>query len=352
MRRRSTPGTAPGTLITDPAAQKPTIHYWRYDREHCEEQQNCAPEKLEPPQSASEVVWVDVVGLGDSALVQRIGERFGFHPLALEDVVNVHQRPKVENYDDHLYVVVRMANYDGQGAETEQVSMFHAPGLVLTFQERPGDCFEPVRERIRRAKGRLRGMAGDYLLYALIDSVVDGYFPLLERHGDSLETIEQQIITDPSSECIEQLHSLRRELLALRRAIWPTRDMLAALLREEPGFVSDATRLYLRDVHDHTVQLIDIVETYREITAGLIEAYLSSLSTKLNEVMKVLTLMATFFLPLTFITSLYGMNFDRGSPWNMPELGWRLGYPFALSVMMIAAGALLYFFWRKGWFKG
>lgn len=350
MRRRSAPGAAPGTLIPDPAARKSTINYWRYDREHCVEQQNCTLEQLQPLTNSTEVVWVDVVGLGDGGLLQQIGERFGIHPLALEDVVNVHQRSKVENYDNHLYVVVRMTTEE-RGADTEQVSIFHSPGLVLTFQERPGDCFEPVRERVRRAKGRLRSMAADYLLYALIDAVVDSYFPLLEQYGDRLEKIEHQIITDPNSACIEHLHSLRRDLLALRRAIWPTRDMLAALPREESEFITEPTRLFLRDAHDHTIQLIDIVETYREIAAGLIEIYLSSLSTKLNEVMKVLTLMATVFLPLTFITSLYGMNFDRGSPWNMPELGWRLGYPYALGVMVIAAGSLLYYFWRKGWFR-
>ena len=209
---------------------------------------------------------------------------------------------------------------------------------MLTFQQRPGDCFDPVRERIRRAKGRIRAMAADYLLYALIDAVVDDYFPVLERYGDNLESIESSIISDPEPESIERLHELRRGLLALRRSLWPTRDMLSALQREGPGFISEATRVYVRDAHDHTVQLIDIIETYREIAAGLIEIYLSSLSTRLNEVMKILTLMATVFLPLTFITSLYGMNFDRRSPWNMPELGWRLG-------------GLLVYFWRKGWFK-
>lgn len=348
LKRRSSPGTAPGTLIADPAAGHSTIHYWRFDRDHCTEQKDCAVEALEPPRGNEEVVWVDVTGLGDTALIERIGERFGFHPLALEDVVNVHQRPKVENYDDHLYVVTRMA-VPGHGADTEQVSVFHAPGLVLTFQQRSGDCFEPIRERIRRAKGRIRTMPADYLLYTLIDAVIDGYFPVLEEFGESLETLEHEVITQPDPACVERLHNLKRDLLALRRALWPTRDMLAALLRDESEFITESTQVYLRDAHDHTAQLIDIVETYREISSGLIDVYLSSLSTKLNEVMKVLTMMATVFLPLTFITSLYGMNFDRSLPWNMPELSWPYGYLYALGIMAAAAGLMLYYFWRKGW---
>ena len=348
LKRRSSPGAAPGTLIADPAADRLTIHYWRFDREHCTEQKNCAVAALEPPRGNAEVVWVDVTGLGDTTLIEGIGERFGFHPLALEDVVNVHQRPKLEDYDDHLYVVTRMA-LPGLGADTEQVSIFHSPGLVLTFQQRSGDCFEPVRERIRRAKGRIRAMPADYLLYTLIDAVIDGYFPVLEKFGESLEALEHEVITKPDPACVERLHNLKRDLLALRRALWPTRDMLAALLRDESEFITESTQVYLRDAHDHTAQLIDIVETYREISSGLIDVYLSSLSTKLNEVMKVLTMMATVFLPLTFISSLYGMNFDRSFPWNMPELGWPFGYPFALGVMAAAGGLMLYYFWRKGW---
>jgi magnesium transporter len=335
-------------LVADPAAARPTIHYWRYSRERCDERADCTVEQLEPAREPDDVVWVDVVGLGDTQLIERIGERFGLHPLALEDVVNVHQRPKAEDYDDHLYVVARMPIPD-KGAETEQLSVFHSPGLVLTFQQRAGDCFEPVRERIRRGKGRIRSMPADYLLYALLDAVVDDYFPVLEGHGETLEALENEIIRDPSPPCIERLHTMRRDLLALRRAIWPTRDMLGTLLRGEHDLISEATRVYIRDTHDHTFQLIDVVETYREVATGLIDAYLSSLSTKLNEVMKVLTIMATVFLPLTFITSLYGMNFDRGSPWNMPELGWRLGYPFALLLMLAAVGGMIFYFWRRGW---
>lgn len=281
-------------------------------------------------------------------MIQSIGTRFGLHHLALEDVVNVHQRPKVEDYGDHIYIVLRMA-IPGPTSDTEQVSIFLSKTVVITFQERAGDSFEPVRQRIRQGKGRIRGEKVDYLVYALIDATVDGYFPALDVGGEALATLEDEVVISPKPEHIEHVHNLKRNLLALRRAIWPTRDLLSTLLRDEFGLVSDATRVYLRDVHDHTVQLIDIIETYREIASGLVDAYLSSQSTRLNEIMKFLTIMATVFLPLTFVTGLYGMNFDTESPWNMPELTWPFGYAFALLIMAGAAVGLLYLFWRRGW---
>jgi magnesium transporter len=237
----------------------------------------------------------------------------------------------------------------GPTSDTEQVSIFLSKTVVITFQERAGDSFEPVRQRIRQGKGRIRGEKVDYLVYALIDATVDGYFPALDVGGEALATLEDEVVISPKPEHIEHVHNLKRNLLALRRAIWPTRDLLSTLLRDEFGLVSDATRVYLRDVHDHTVQLIDIIETYREIASGLVDAYLSSQSTRLNEIMKFLTIMATVFLPLTFVTGLYGMNFDTESPWNMPELTWPFGYAFALLIMAGAAVGLLYLFWRRGW---
>jgi magnesium transporter len=347
LTRRTAPGTAPGSLIPDPQAHSPTIDYLRFDAHQLTEERDCSAAKL-PPISADEVLWIDVVGLGDAALIQAMGNRYGLHQLALEDVLNVHQRPKVEDYQDHLYIVLRMAT-PSTGADTEQVSIFLSKGLVITFQERIGDCFDPIRQRIRQAKGRIRGMGPDYLVYALIDAIVDGYFPVIDAAGEALAALEDDVIIDPKPMHIERLHGLKRDLLSIRRAVWPTRDMLSALLRGDLPFLADATHIYLRDAHDHTVQLIDIVETYREIASGMVDAYLSSQSTKLNEVMKFLTIMSTVFLPLTFVVGLYGMNFDRASPWNMPELGWRLGYPFALLIMAGAAAGLLYVFWRKGW---
>jgi len=325
------------------------VRYIRYDAERVVEEPDCPAEALPAPTDTS-VLWVDVVGLGDLDLIRMLGERFGLHDLALEDVVNVHQRTKIEEYAEQIYIVVRMPTPESE-AETEQVSIFLSKGLVLTFQERVGDCFEPIRQRIRGGKGRIRGLGADYLVYSLLDSVVDAYFPVLDACGEALASLEDELVRDPRPQQIEQVHTLKRELLAVRRAVWPARDMLATLLRGDLAELKPSTAIYLRDVHDHTVQLIDIVETYREIASGLVDAYLSAQSTRLNEVMKVLTIISTVFLPLTFITGLYGMNFDRHSPWNMPELGWRFGYGFALLLMVGAAIGLVYYFWSRGWLR-
>ena len=237
--------------------------------------------------------------------------------------------------------------------ETEQVAFFLGKEYVVTFQEHAIDCFEPVRDRIRRAKGRIRKAGPDYLCYALIDTIVDAYFPALERHGDQLEELEDKIVTRPEAEHVGQLHDLKRDLLMLRRAIWPHREMINELIRDEKSFIAADTRIFLRDCYDHTIQLMDIVETYREIASGLLDVYISSVSTKLNEIMKVLTIIATVFIPLSFIASLYGMNFDRAaSRWNMPELGWPFGYPLVLLLMLATAGGLMGYFWRKGWLFG
>jgi magnesium transporter len=271
--------------------------------------------------------------------------------LALEDAVNTHQRPKVEEYDDHLFVVALMVDANGS-ADTEQVAFFIGEGYVITFQERPGDCFENVRDRIRKATGRIRTAGADYTAYALLDAIVDGYFPALEKMGDRLEVLEDRVIGTPESGNITELHDLKRDLLLLRRAIWPHREVFNTLIRDEHPLIAKETKLFLRDCYDHTVQLMDIVETYREMASGLVDVHISSVSVKLNEVMKVLTIVATVFIPLSFIASVYGMNFDREtSPWNMPELGWYLGYPFALLLMCASAAGLLWYIWKKGWLK-
>jgi magnesium transporter len=295
--------------------------------------------------------WVDVVQFGDSDLISQIGQTFNLHKLALEDAVNTHQRPKVEEYDDHLFVVALMVDANGS-ADTEQVAFFIGEGYVITFQERPGDCFENVRDRIRKATGRIRTAGADYTAYALLDAIVDGYFPALEKMGDRLEVLEDRVIGTPESGNITELHDLKRDLLLLRRAIWPHREVFNTLIRDEHPLIAKETKLFLRDCYDHTVQLMDIVETYREMASGLVDVHISSVSVKLNEVMKVLTIVATVFIPLSFIASVYGMNFDREtSPWNMPELGWYLGYPFALLLMCASAAGLLWYIWKKGWLK-
>lgn len=349
IKRRTRPGAAPGTMVADPKAQRSAISLFAYGDEQFVERENVSVDDIRAIKGTTPNLWVNIDGLADIDIITELGNLFGLHSLAMEDVVNVHQRPKAEEYDDHVFVVSRMIVAEGDIA-TEQVSLFLGRDFVLTFQEQPGDCFNPVRDRLRRHKGRIRQSGGDYLAYALIDTVVDAYFPVLEEYGERIEILEDAVVTEPRPELIERVHSMKRDLLGLRRAIWPHREMINALIRDENDLVSDQTRIFLRDCYDHTIQLMDIVETYREIASGLVDVYLSSMSTRLNDIMKVLTIIATIFMPLSFIASLYGMNFDRSvSPWNMPELGWRYGYPFALAIMAISAALLVYYFFREHW---
>jgi len=351
-KRRAPPGTAPGTLVADPTASQPTVRLIGYGPEDFEEVEIADPENLAPLIGKHAVTWINIVGLRNLDLIRRLGEMFNLHGLALEDVVNLHQRPKVEDYAEHAFIVTRMVA-GGSPPATEQVSMFLGKGFLLTFQERPGDCFEPVRARLRSGRAQIRERQADYLAYALLDAVIDGYFPVLEALGERLEILEDKVIARPADMDAAQIHEIKRELLLLRRAVWPQREMLNALTREVSPYVTEQTRLYLRDCYDHTIQLIDIVETYREIATGLVDVYLSSVSTRLNEIMKVLTIIATIFIPLSFITGIYGMNFDRNaSPWNMPELGWSWGYPAVVGVMAVLAIGMLFYFYRKGWILG
>ncbi|HEX2164045.1 MAG TPA: magnesium/cobalt transporter CorA [Thermoanaerobaculia bacterium] len=346
-KRHAAPGTAPGTLR--PSAQRVervTIHVIRYSPEDFDEREVASLEEcaaLAPP-AAGGVTWIDVVGLHDIELVARLGDTFGLHPLALEDVLNTGQRPKLDEYDDHLFCVLR----DFHGGETlisEQIALFLKPGLVLTLQELPGDSFEPVRERLRRGRGRIRAAGADYLAYALIDALVDQFFPLLEQQGERIEALEEELIAAPTPETLERIYRLRRELLLLRRAAWPEREVIGALRREETALVGREVKLFLGDAYDHAVQVLDILETYRELAGSMLDVYLSSLSHRMNEVMKVLTVIATIFIPLTFVAGVYGMNFDR-----MPELHWRWGYPASLLLMTAIALGLIVFFRRRGWF--
>jgi len=295
------------------------------------------------------VAWIDVVGLGDVEIIRRLGEMFSLHHLALEDVINVHQRPKVEEYEKHAFIVTRIVR-PGPVIDTDQVSIFLGANYVLTFQERASDALEPVRARIRRDRGVIRASGADYLAYALIDAVIDAYFPVLERLGERIETLEQEVIARPVPPVFAEIQDVKRDMLVLRRAIWSQRDMTNALIRESSPYVLPKTRVFLRDCYDHTVQLIDSLETYRELGTGLVEIYMSGIGNRLNEIMKVLAIIATIFIPLSFIAGVYGMNFDtRVSPWNMPELSWTYGYPFALALMALVGLGLVYFFWRRGW---
>jgi magnesium transporter len=348
LAARGKPGTRPGTLVHNPEADATNIRMIRYSIDTIDESQPQGFDDIVAARMVNRNLWIDISGLADIALIEQIGKAFGLHRLALEDVVNVHQRPKTEAFDDHVFIVTRMKQHDHR--ESVQVAMFVGNDFLLTFHEGNTDCFEPVREGLRKKLGRIRSAGPDYLAYALIDIVVDEFYPILELHGEELEALEEAVVNKPDPSHVTRLHVLKRDLLDIRRIIWPTRELISNLADDESALIQPQTRLYFRDIYDHTIQLMDVVETYREIASGLLDIYLSSVSAHLNEVMKVLTIIATIFIPLSFITGLFGMNFDRSaSPWNMPELGWHFGYPLALMLMLAVAAGLMMYFRRKGW---
>lgn len=297
--------------------------------------------------------WINIDGLHEPETISSIGKGFGIHPLIIEDVLNTSQRPKIDVHDDYIYLVVRMHSYDVENNEvtTEQVSVILAADFLLTFQEKPGDIFDPVRERLRIGRGKIRKMGHDYLAYCLLDSVVDSYFSVLEKVGEEIELLEEHLLNAPSPIMLHRIHFLKREMILMRKAVWPLREVISGLQRDDISLISDSIMVYLRDLYDHTIQVIDTVETFRDMLSGMVEIYLSSVSNRMNEVMKVLTIFAVVFIPLTLIAGIYGMNFNTGkSPLNMPELDWYFGYPFALGLMVLVGLIMLFFFKRKGWF--
>ena len=350
IRRRTPPGTAPGSLNPVPGSPPPAIGVMAYGEQQFVERRIQNVEELRELRGRFPVIWVDVEGLGDAATIAALGDAFGLHLLALEDVVNTHQRAKVDEYGEHLFVVARMVRLTDR-LETEQLSLFVGAGFVLSFQDQPGgDCLDPVRERIRKGQGWIRKNGADYLAYALLDAVVDGYFPVLDQYAERLENLDAQVTESDPRETMHRIHDMRGDLLMLRRAIWPHREALNALARDPHPLITQETRLHLRDCLDHVVAIVDLTETYREMCSDLRDYYLATVSNRTNEIMKVLTVIATIFMPLTFIAGLYGMNFATdASPWNMPELRWYLGYPFALAIMAVVAGWMLFYFRRKGW---
>ncbi|MEX2146284.1 MAG: magnesium/cobalt transporter CorA [Candidatus Rokuibacteriota bacterium] len=352
---RVRPGAMPGTLVGADSGQPPVISVIAFTRETVTERSGVTIDEALGLVAPAGLTWINVDGLADPAVLIRLGERFGLHPLALEDVLNVGQRPKVERYDKHLFVVMRTVRVDvpvTEGRETrhgeiveEQVSLFLGPDWIVTVQERSGgDCFTGVREAIRKGRGRVREAGADYLGYLLLDGVVDAYFPVIEELSDRMEHVESEALADPSADVLIRLQRLRHDLLAMRRAVWPMREELAILQREETPVFTPETRVFLRDVYDHTVQALEIVESLRETATSVMEIYLSVQNQRLNEVMKVLTVIATLFIPLTFIASIYGMNFEV-----LPELRWRYGYGWALGLMALTAAGLVAFFKKRGW---
>lgn len=349
-RLLSMPGTVPGTLIADPDSPRPMVRVMAYGPDRFIEEDVPDIERLTALRGQWPVVWANVDGLGDVRLIARLGEMFHLHPLALEDAVNVRQRAKVDLYDDHLFIVGRMITLNDQ-IESEQISLFLGQGFVISFQQgTPGDAFDSVRDRIRKSAGLIRRMGADYLAYEMLDALIDGYFPVLENMGERLEQLEDEILARPQAAAVSRLHELKRELLVLRRACWPLREATNSLVRDANRFLSEETRVHVRDCYDHAVRIIDFVETDRELASDLMDLYLSSINQRMTEIMKVLTIISTIFIPLTFIAGIYGMNFDtHRSPWNMPELEWPFGYLFALALMAATAIALLFYFRHKRW---
>ncbi|MBW4555127.1 MAG: magnesium/cobalt transporter CorA [Trichormus sp. ATA11-4-KO1] len=349
------PGNLPGTIIVDENAEAPIIFLFDYNPNNFIRKQIETPEECSTYLDQESVSWVDVQGLGNQDILQRLGKVFDLHPLVLEDVVNMGERPKVEEYEDQLLIIAHMVvpMEKNCGFYSEQVSFVLGKHYLLTVQEEPEhDCFEGVRLRIDRGKGIIRKQGADYLAYALLDAIIDGFFPVLEMYGERLEELEEEVILNPTRKTLQQIYQIRRELLQLRRAIWPQRNAINSLIRDGSELIGAEVQIYLRDCYDHAVQVMDMVENYRELVSGLMDVYLSAVSNKMNEIMKLLTVVSSIFIPLTFVAGIYGMNFNtEKSPYNMPELNWYWGYPICLAVMAAIALGLLFFFWRRGWLK-
>lgn len=347
-KRQHKPGTRPGTLRIQEGWPPPKVKVFRYTPENLEEWETGSADSFDSLIQESSIVWVDVQGLGDEAFLRRMGELFNLHPLAVEDVVNVPQRPKTEAYGNCIFLVTRMITVlDGEAIRNEQISIFLGKNFVLTFQERPGDCFDPVRERLRNPAGRMRNGRPDYLAYALLDAVIDGYYPALEQLGNELAELEEESLEQPTKNTLRATNQVRMTLLLMRRVLWPQREAISSLIKDENPLVTENVRLYLRDTHDHCSQVADVVESYRELVSAVANTYLTVVSNRTNEVMKVLTIMASIFIPLTFMAGIYGMNFD-----HMPELHFRYGYPLLWGAMLAVGLGMVYYFRRKGWLGG
>lgn len=338
----------PGSLIYtgDKKVEEVEILFIDYDQTHFQEKKISNIEECFPFKETSMVTWININGLKEIDVVENLGKYFDIHHLVLEDILNVNQRPKMEDFDKYVFIVLKMLTYDEktEQIESEQVSIILGRNFVITFQEKEGDVFDTIREHIKNSKGRIRNMGADYLAYALIDTIVDHYFAALEKIGDKMEYIEEELVTNPSVETLQTIHNLKREMIFLRKFIWPLREVIGKLERAESSLIQESTSIYFRDVYEHTIQVIDTVETFRDMISGMLDIYLSSVSNNMNKVMKVLTIIATIFIPLTFIVGIYGMNFKY-----MPELEWKWSYPLVLLLMFGVGVLMIMYFRRKKW---
>ena len=346
-KRYHPPGTAPGTLTAHEAhSTRPLkLQLMEYSATILNEREDIPPLECKSYLERETITWIHAYGYASPEFLRELGEMFGLHPLALEDVLNTGQRPKLEQYDQQLFAVMSLPIWRDEELNTEQVSLFFGTNYLISFYNGEHDPFEPVRKRLRANGSRLRSRGADYLFYTLLDVIIDQGFPVLEDLGEWIEDLEDDLLNAPSRNILAQIHELKRDLLLLRRMLWPQREVINGLLREDHALVDEATRPYFRDCYDHTVQIMDLFETYRDMAAGMLDVYLSSTSNRLNEVMRVLTVIATIFIPPTFLVGVYGMNFI-----DMPELHWRYGYLGSWLIIIAMIGGMLLYFKNKKWF--
>lgn len=341
-------GLPPGTLIHvgEKRIEKAKIGIISYNKTQFQEKDVKSIKECFPLKSKPTITWINVDGVHQVEIIGEIGNHLGLHPLVLEDITNTEQRPKMEDFGDYIFLTLKMFYLDTESREIkwEQISIVLGPDYVISFQEGKGDIFGPIRERIRTGKGRIRAMEADYLAYSLIDIIVDNYFAILEKLEEEIDDVEDELISNPTAETLQIIHRLKRDMIFMRKSVWPLRETISKLGRQESSLVRESTGLYLRDVYDHTIQIVDVIETYRDMLSGMLDIYLSSISNRMNEVMKVLTIIATIFIPLTFIAGLYGMNFLY-----MPELEWFWGYPVILLAMLIIGILMVIYFRIKKW---
>ncbi len=338
-------GLPPGTLMHIGEAKRhtPKISIIDYNETKFEEKVAQNAEECFPFRQKKSITWINIDGIHDSKIIHDLGEHFGFHPLLLEDIMNNEQRPKIETFEDHIFIILKMLSYDKKQVTTEQISIIIGKNFVISFQEIEGDIFDPIRKRIRENKGKLRKRGPDYLAYSLIDAIVDHYFAVLEKLEEQIEEAEESI-GRPTAETIKIMHQLKRQTILLQRSIWPLREVVSGMMRSESALLKKTTAIYLRDVYDHTIQIMDTIETFRDLLAGMMEVYLFSVNNRTNEIMKVLTIIGAIFIPLTFITGVYGMNFAF-----MPALAWEYGYYAVMSGMLIIVLFLLLYFRKRRW---
>ena len=341
-------GLSPGTLIHigEKKAEEVKIFLMNYDQEQLQEKELKKIEESFVYKDTPPITWINIDGLHDVNVIDKIGRHFGIHPLTLEDIVNTGHRPKAEDFEDYDYIVLKMLIYDEDKNHiiAEQVSFILGPHYLISFQETEGDVFNFVRERIRKAKGRIRKSGCDYLAYALIDAIVDHYFLVLEKMGEKIELLEEDLLDNTQTGSLQSIHHLKREMIFFRKQVWPLRDILSTLMKEETSLIQETTQIFIRDLYDHTIQVMDTIESFRDVLSGLQDLYLSTVSNRMNEVMKVLTIMATIFIPLTFIAGIYGMNFEY-----MPELKWPLSYPVLWILLIAIFVFMIFWFKRKKW---